>query len=158
MPALYDLPTLLNQNTEGINFSAHLRFIAMSFQVAVNTFVLRSRLREVRTMPSVGCELFAVAIYQHPIVLRSPAVHFDSIERTHPCRDGIYRRKLARTLRQDYSFERLEREEEKEADLNYRETNGEIGTDARLAANLDSSSMGADNGFDYAQAETETRL
>jgi hypothetical protein len=78
MPTLYDLPTLLDQNTEGINFSAHLRFMAMAFQVAVNTLVLRSRLREVRTMPSVRCELFAVAIYQHPIVLRSPAVHFGS--------------------------------------------------------------------------------
>ena len=75
MPALYDLPTLLNQNTEGVNFSAHLRFIAMSFQVAINTLVLRSRLREVRTMPSMGCEL-AVAIYQHRIVLRSPSRSF----------------------------------------------------------------------------------
>jgi hypothetical protein len=79
MSALYDLPTLLNQNTEGINFSAHLRFIAMAFQVAVDTFVLRSRLREVRTMPSVECELSAVAISQHPsILMRSPAVRFDS--------------------------------------------------------------------------------
>ena len=107
MSALYNLPTLLNQNTEGINFSAHLEFIAMAFQVAVNTFVLRSRLREVRTMPSVECELFAVAIYQHTIVLRLPAVHFDSIEQTHLCRDGLYRSNLARTLRQDYSFERF---------------------------------------------------
>ncbi len=46
---------------------------------------------------------------------RQPSIS-THIERTHPCRDGIYRRNLARTLRQDYSFERLEREEEKEAD------------------------------------------
>jgi hypothetical protein len=39
-----------------------------------------------------------------------------------------------------------------------RKTNGEIGSYARLAANLDISSMGANDGFDYAQAETETRL
>jgi hypothetical protein len=78
MSALYDLPTLLNQNTEGINFSAHLRFIAMAFQVAVDTFVLRSRLREVRTMPSLECEPFAVTISHHPIVLMcSPAGGFD---------------------------------------------------------------------------------
>ena len=115
MPTLYDLPTLLNQNTEGINFSAHLGFMAMAFQVAVHTFVVRSRLREVRTMPSVECELFAVAIFHHPIVvMRSPAVRFDAC-RVNPsmlqvC--GTYRRNLARTFRQDYSFERLEREEE----------------------------------------------
>ena len=89
---------------------------------------------------------------------RQPSIS-THIERTHPCCDGIYRRNLARTLRQDYSFERLEREEEKKPRRsNGRETNGEIGTYARLAANLDISSMGANDGFDYAQAETETRL
>ena len=79
MPTLYDLPSLLNQNTEDINFSAHLRFMAMAFHVAVHTFVVRSRLREVRTMPFVECELFAVAISHNPIVLRrSAAVRFDA--------------------------------------------------------------------------------
>jgi hypothetical protein len=110
MPALYDLPTLLNQNTEGINFSAHLRLMAMAFQVAVHTFVVRSRLREVRTMPSVECELFAVTISHHPIVLmRSAAVRFEAC-RVNPSMlqvGGIYRRNLARTFRQDYSFVRL---------------------------------------------------
>ena len=79
MVALYDLPSLLNQNTEGINFSAHLRFMAMAFHMAVQTFVVRSRLREGRTMPSVDCELFAVTISHHSIVLmRSAAVRFDA--------------------------------------------------------------------------------
>jgi hypothetical protein len=51
MAALYDLSSWLNQNTEGSNFSGHLQCSAMAFQVAAKTFVVRSRLREVRTMP-----------------------------------------------------------------------------------------------------------
>ena len=62
MFTLYDLPSLSNQITEGINFSIHLPLVAVSFKVAVNTFVLRSRLREVITLPSVEREPFAGAV------------------------------------------------------------------------------------------------
>jgi hypothetical protein len=87
MPTLYDLPTLLDQNTEGINFSAHLRFMAMAFQVAVNTLVLRSRLREVRTMPSVGASFLPLLFINiQSYSARQPSISAH-IERTHPCRD-----------------------------------------------------------------------
>jgi hypothetical protein len=72
---------------------------------------------------------------------------------------GIYRSNLARIFRRDYSFERLGKKGEKKARRSAdRKTNGEIGAYARLAANLDISSMGPNDGFDYAQAETKTRL
>jgi hypothetical protein len=111
-------------------------------------------------------ELFAVAISNHPIITlsRSPAarlVHVRIVrsESTMLQAGAIYRRNLARTFRQDYTSERLEMRRGGEGQKSDgRQTNGEIGTYARLAANLDISSMGADNGFDYAQAEAETGL
>ena len=79
MPTLYDLPSLLDQNTEDISFSVHFRFVAVPFQMAASTFVFRSWLCEGITVPIVAWKPFAVAISHHSILLiRSPAVRFDA--------------------------------------------------------------------------------
>ena len=163
MPTLYDLPSLLDQNTEDISFSVHFRFVAVPFQMAVSTFVFRSWLCEGITVPTVAWKLFAVAISHHSIVLmRSAAVRFGACgsESIHaasrwnlaqkPCANLSARLQLCKV--------RNGEGEEKARRSAGRKTNGEIGTYARLAANFDISIMGTDDRFDYAQAETETRL